>query len=260
MGSGWSEEQPQAAQPPQQPATVSAALRSNEHDSGNSSNNHFKEEKEKMVKGKLGEVKLGHGFEDILKDADLPVDRSSLDKLHEQLYAGIFLNKRTKKYWLDKKLKSNCFMLFPRALSITWAEENKYWRWKSMEESSNTIEVIELLNVCWLEIHGKMKTCELSPGILYEAAFEVMIKEPAYGWDIPVNIRLKKPDGSKQERKENLEQRPRGQWVEIPICDFVVHDHERGGEIEFSMYEYEGGMWKKGMLLKGVVIRSKGSI
>lgn len=259
MGSGWSEEQ--AAQPPQQPATVGAAIRNNEHSSGNSSNNNLKEEKEKVVKGKLGEeVKLGHGFEAILKDADLPVDRSSLDKLYDQLYAGIFLNKRTKKYWLDKKLNSNCFMLFPRALSITWAEENKYWRWKSMEESSDTIEIVELLNVCWLEIHGKMKTCELSPRIRYEAAFEVMIKEAAYGWDVPVNIRLKRPDGSKQEHKENLEQRPRGRWVEIPIGDFVVHDHEGGGEIEFSMYEHEGGMWKRGMLLKGLVIRSKGSI
>lgn len=95
MGSGWSEEQ--AAQPPQQPATVGAAIRNNEHSSGNSSNNNLKEEKEKVVKGKLGEeVKLGHGFEAILKDADLPVDRSSLDKLYDQLYAGIFLNKRTK--------------------------------------------------------------------------------------------------------------------------------------------------------------------
>lgn len=39
------------------------------------------------------------------------------------------------KYWLDKKSNSNGFMLFPRALSITWAEENRYWRWKSLEES-----------------------------------------------------------------------------------------------------------------------------
>ncbi|KAA0043217.1 protein PHLOEM PROTEIN 2-LIKE A1-like [Cucumis melo var. makuwa] len=114
------------------------------------------------------------------------------------------------------------------------------------------------MNVCWLEIHGKMKTCELSPGICYEAAFEVMIKDPAYGWDIPVNIRVKKPDGSKQEHQENLEQRPRGRWFEIPIGNFIVRDHERGGEIEFCMFEYEGGMWKKGMVLKGVVIRSKG--
>uniref|UniRef100_A0A9I9E2A5 Protein PHLOEM PROTEIN 2-LIKE A1-like n=1 Tax=Cucumis melo TaxID=3656 RepID=A0A9I9E2A5_CUCME len=259
MGSGWSEEQAAQPQPQQQPAAANAAVRSNEHSSGNSSDNNLKEEKEKVVKGKLEEeMKLGHGFEDILKYADLPVDRSSLEKLHEQLYVGIFLNKRTKKYWLDKNLKSNCFMLFPRALSITWAEENKYWRWRPLQDSSNTIEVVELMNVCWLEIHGKMKTCELSPGICYEAAFEVMIKDPAYGWDIPVNIRVKKPDGSKQEHQENLEQRPRGRWFEIPIGNFIVRDHERGGEIEFCMFEYEGGMWKKGMVLKGVVIRSKG--
>lgn len=95
MGLGWSEEQ--AAQPQPQPAAANAALRSNKHRGGNSSNNNLKEEKEKEVKGKLGEeMKVGHGIEDILKDADLPVDRSSLDKLYEQLYVGIFLNKRTK--------------------------------------------------------------------------------------------------------------------------------------------------------------------
>lgn len=97
MGSGWSEEQAAQPQPQQQPAAANAAVRSNEHSSGNSSDNNLKEEKEKVVKGKLEEeMKLGHGFEDILKYADLPVDRSSLEKLHEQLYVGIFLNKRTK--------------------------------------------------------------------------------------------------------------------------------------------------------------------
>lgn len=87
-----------------------------------------------------------------------------------------------------------------------------------------------------------------------------MIKDPAYGWDVPMNIRLKKSDGSKQERKEILEAKPRGQWVEIPVGDFVVHDRENSGEIEFSMYECEGGMWKKGMFLKGLVIRPKASV
>lgn len=94
MGSGWSEEQ--AAQPQQQPATSSATTRSDENGGGNLSKS-FIEEKEKVVRGKLAtEVKLGHGLEAILKDADLAVDRSSLDKLHDQLYAGIFLNKTTK--------------------------------------------------------------------------------------------------------------------------------------------------------------------
>ncbi|XP_022927158.1 lectin-like [Cucurbita moschata] len=244
MGSGWSaEEDGQALQ--ERPASASAATGSDGHDRG------------KAVSGSLGaEVKLEHGLEAILKDADLALDRSSLDKLRAQLHAGILLNEGTKKYWLDKESNGNCFMLFPRALSITWVHQSKYWRWKSLEELSNTIEIVELINVCWLEINGKIKTCELSPGVLYEAFFMVMITDPSYGWDVPVNIRLKKPDGSKKERLEALEKRPRGQWFEIPIGDFVV-DHKNGGEIEFDMYEYEGGMWKKGMLLKGVVIRTK---
>ncbi|XP_022142434.1 lectin-like [Momordica charantia] len=209
MGSGWSEEQAAQSQPPP-PATGSAASHGG---------------------AKVAEVKqLGHGLEAILKDADSAVDRSSMDKLHDQLHAGIFLNKRTKKYWMDKKSNSNCFMLFPRALSITWSEESKYWKWKAMEESSNPIEAIELVNVCWLEIHGKIKASELSPGAWYEAAFVVMIKDPAYGWDVPVNIRLKRPDGSKQERKEDMEEKPRGRcdyfffaYFLLFFCSFFIH-------------------------------------
>lgn len=41
--------------------------------------------------------KLPHNCEAILKgNSDTPIDRSSLEKLYQQLYAGVFLNGRTK--------------------------------------------------------------------------------------------------------------------------------------------------------------------
>ncbi len=119
-----------------------------------------------------------------------------------------------------------------------------------------SVDVAELLNVCWLEVHGKFETTKLSPGTLYEVAFEIMLKDPAYGWEVPVNVRLILPDGNKQEHKENLMKKPRGQWIEIPVGEFVT-SQEKTGEIEFSIYEYEGGMWKRGLLIKGVAIRPK---
>lgn len=37
---------------------------------------------------------LPHNYEAIIKDADMRIDDSSMEKLYEQLYAGIFLNKK----------------------------------------------------------------------------------------------------------------------------------------------------------------------
>lgn len=43
------------------------------------------------------EVKLPpHNYEEILKDADASVDRSSIEKLYDQLYAGVFLSQNKK--------------------------------------------------------------------------------------------------------------------------------------------------------------------
>ena len=121
------------------------------------------------------------------------------------------------------------------------------------------VDVAELLNVCWLEVHGKLEASMLSPGVLYEFVFVVMLKDPAYGWEVPVNLRLTLPDGSKQEHKENLMEKPRGRWIEIVIGEFMALQ-DKPGEIECSLFEYEGGKWKKGLLIKGVAIRPKASI
>lgn len=203
------------------------------------------------------ELKLPHNCEILLKDADLLVDKSSTQKLYDQLYAGVFLNQKRKKYWIENKSNANCFMLYARNLSITWSEDNRFWHWPYLKESCDVfVDVVELRNVCWLEVHGKFEASMLSPGVLYEFAFVVMLKDPAYGWEVPVNLRLTFPDGSKQEHKQNLMEKPRGQWIEIGVGEFMA-SQEKLGEIDFSLYEYEGGKWKKGLVIKGVAIRPK---
>lgn len=122
--------------------------------------------------------------------------------------------------------------------------------------SDENLAVAELLSVCWLEVHGRFELANLSPGRIYEVVFVVMLKDPAYGWEIPVNLRLTLPDGSKQEHKENLMEKPRGKWIEIPAGE-IKSSTEKTGEMEFSLYEYEGGKWKKGLLIKGVKIQPK---
>lgn len=114
----------------------------------------------------------------------------------------------------------------------------------------------ELKNVCWLEVHGKFDTTKLSPGTLYEVAFVVMLKHPACGWETPVNVALYLPDGSKQEHKVDFSKQPTNQWMEIPAGKYRT-SAEKLGEIQFSMYEYEGGTWKKGLIIKGVAIQTR---
>ncbi|KAL3523003.1 hypothetical protein ACH5RR_015837 [Cinchona calisaya] len=202
------------------------------------------------------DVKLPHNYEEILKDADASVDKSSTEKLYDQLCTGVLLNQNRKKYWVDRNSKKNCFMLYARDLSITWAENKSNWHWPLIKESSDvSFAAAELLNVCWLEVHGRFNTVNLTPGTTYEVTFVVMLKDPAYGWDLPVNLRLILADGSRQEHKENMMEKPRGKWIEVPAGEFETLPEN--GDMEFSLYEYEGGMWKRGLVIKGVVIRPK---
>ncbi|KAH6764841.1 phloem protein 2-A1 [Perilla frutescens var. frutescens] len=208
-------------------------------------------------------VSLPHNCEDILKHADSPVDVSATN-IWEVLYAGVSLNQKRKaktfnlqKYWVDEQSNCNCFMVFAKNLSITWAEDKRFWHWPLMKESSDEyLAIVELLDVCWLEVHGRFEISNLSPGRLYEVVFVVMLKDPAYGWEVPVNLRLTSPDGCRQEHKENLMEKPRGRWIEIPAGEIKSSTH-KNGEMEFSLFEYEAGTWKKGLLIKGVKIQPK---
>lgn len=113
------------------------------------------------------------------------------------------------------------------------------------------------MNVCWLEVHGGYEISRLPPGTSYEVLFVIMLRDPAYGWGIPVNFRLALPDGTKQERRENLMEKPRWRWIEIPAGEVRTSMSGGSGKMEFSMFEYGGGQWKRGLVIKGVQIRPK---
>ncbi|KAF5176710.1 Phloem protein 2-like a1 [Thalictrum thalictroides] len=226
--------------------------------------NNIQEEESKLA-SKTIEVKpvpkLPYNYLNIIKEADLSIDFSSTEKLYEHLHHGVFLNQKRKKYWIDKESGQNCFMLYARNLSITWSEERHYWQWSNLIEASSCdgnihVDVAQLLNVCWLEVHGKFNTCNLSPNTMYEILFIVMLNDPSYGWEVPVNIRLILPDGETKEHKETLLTRLRAQWIELDVGEFYTSP-DKVGELQFSMFEYEGGKWKKGLCIKGVIIRPK---
>jgi hypothetical protein len=100
-------------------------------------------------------------------------------------------------------------------------------------------------NVCWLEIHGNLELSHLTPGVTYNVVFKAMLTEPAYGWTAPVNLCVKLPDGAVQERKEKLQEKPGNQWLELKAGDVKAQPRQKG-EVEISLFEYDGGQRKKG--------------
>ncbi|GMN60243.1 hypothetical protein TIFTF001_029340 [Ficus carica] len=253
MGTGWSQNDDLSDQ--SEPNKEEESKNSENRPLGNPVCNFASETNSKNGNNKAMEAEKTvpeaiHNLDSIIKDADSAIDRFSEEKLSTRLQHGILLNQNKQaslKFWVDKMSK-NCFMLYARDLLITWSDDNRYWMWRQLKDSSDqSIEVAELMNVCWLEVHGKLDTGKLSPGTLYEVALVVMLKNAAYGWEIPVNVSLNLPDGRKQEQKVNMLQQPREQWTEIPVGEFRTAPEIRG-EIQSSIYEFDGGKWKRGLV------------
>ncbi|KAG2582595.1 hypothetical protein PVAP13_6KG041400 [Panicum virgatum] len=193
-----------------------------------------------------------HMFHDII--AQDHEKTAMADELQKQVYEGIYLAGKTK-YWVDEK-RYNCFMLFPRGLSIAWGEDASYWSWRNLEDYNDPeVEAAILEEVCWLDIQGKQELTHLTPGVTYEVVFEVKLTEPAQGWNMPVNLHLKLPNGTALQRKENLQEKPREQWLPLKVGE-VEAKEELKWPMEISLFEH-GGHWKRGLLIKGIRITPK---
>ncbi|KAK8607116.1 hypothetical protein V6N13_052862 [Hibiscus sabdariffa] len=98
----------------------------------------------------------------------------------------------------------------------------------------NRPTVAELVEVCWLELIGKLHASKLSSGTLYQVVFIVMLREIAEGWCVPLNFRLTLPNEETIEHEETLENKPRENWIEIPTVEFKT-SFENGGEMEINI-------------------------
>ncbi|KAF7131510.1 hypothetical protein RHSIM_Rhsim09G0130600 [Rhododendron simsii] len=130
-------------------------------------------------------------YKDIITRAvDFPnLTRSSSSSFasKKQLYLWLsdhplLIDQGTKSFSLEKSSGRICYMLAARNLTIVWGDTPSYWRWISIPESRFS-EVAELINVCWLEIRGKINTSMLSPNTTYAAFFVFKSTVGAYGFE-----------------------------------------------------------------------------
>ncbi|KAL4597579.1 hypothetical protein ACB092_11G000600 [Castanea dentata] len=195
-------------------------------------------------------------FLPILKEAGIPIEISSPDKLCERLYQGVFVEGNKKKFYVDKNLNKNGYVLFPKALYICWGDTPKYWKWNTEKDmSGEDIQVAELLNVCWLEIRSSFRTITLTPGTQYEIVFVIMIKEFNNMSNCELLLTIHPPKEKAVSRRQYLKEYPLNKWVEMQVGVFWMKPENVGG-LSFSLEEYSS-FWKKGLVVKCVFIRPK---
>ncbi|XP_044495745.1 protein PHLOEM PROTEIN 2-LIKE A1-like isoform X1 [Mangifera indica] len=205
------------------------------------------------------QVQLPHNLHAILKEGDSQID-ASCDNLIENLQAGIFLNQNKLKFWVDRLLWANAFDIHARDLTIAWGDDPRYWNWTYMLDKQGSctcvqVEVAELLKVCWLDVRGKFPAKNLTPGMVYQVSFVLMMKDGEYGFaNHPVNFKLAIPSYHETiERKEDLSTLPKNKWTKVRVGEFTTSCNMTGN-LEISMFEHNS-QWKSGMIVNEIEIR-----
>jgi len=229
-------------------------------------------------------------YRDLLARLDSPLQFSSKRELFFTLCHPNLIDGRTKKFWIERATGKLCFMLSARDLDITRGDDRRYWHWISQDVSSFK-EIAELVAERWLEVRGQFDCKFLSPGTAYTVSFRLRLHKSPHrigrdlrtrlirffprtdGWDHkPVKFSVTTPGDHHQEYARYLRNTdmPVGNegyqmtpfrhveegWMEFDAGRFVVQkDGDSSGMIKFCMRELEGGNWKSGLLVGGVMIQ-----
>ena len=116
------------------------------------------------------------------------------------------------------------------------------------------VEVAQLLDVCWLEVKGKIEMQRLEKGVKYDVMFVILMIDPS-GFEPKATLSLELPSGKTLERKVSLQAIKPKQWTKVKVGDFVATEEK--GDVIFSLTNYEKLNWKKGMIIEGVLIQAR---
>ncbi|KAJ4802419.1 F-box protein [Rhynchospora pubera] len=194
-------------------------------------------------------------------------------------------------FGLDRSSGAKCYMISAKALEIAHVDApQRYWRWVSLRDSRFD-GVAELIEVCWLEITGKIDSRALSAKTRYGAYLVYKLTETACGLGCPIGKIKQQASVSigrqiskstvclqtfheryigKRFRKwrvphETVEfsnggagtPKERGDgWKEVELGTFYNENGE-DGVVEMSLREINGLYWKSGLIVQGIEIRPK---
>ncbi|KAL9237517.1 hypothetical protein vseg_012054 [Gypsophila vaccaria] len=132
-------------------------------------------------------LRLPHNFASIIKHSDSPVDSSSISKLYQQLTEGIYLDNKTKKYWVTKQHGSyvNSLMVYALGLRLSLKQ---FWKDCPQVECREVIEGVEAGTTVMLvkessissgsfHVFGKFDLGNLSVEVTYEIYWLIMFEE-----------------------------------------------------------------------------------
>ncbi|KAG6499042.1 F-box protein PP2-B11-like isoform X1 [Zingiber officinale] len=125
-------------------------------------------------------------LQSVLARADRPVDCCSKRDLFFRLCdEPVLVDGGKMTFSLDRSSGAKCYMLSARALSIQRGDTEHCWRWVSQTDS-RFLEVAELINVCWLEVQGKIHSKTLSSKTTYAAYLIFKLSNHSYGLGHPL--------------------------------------------------------------------------
>ncbi|ONK58151.1 uncharacterized protein A4U43_C09F8740 [Asparagus officinalis] len=144
-------------------------------------------------------------------------------------------------------------ILYPRDLAVSWGEDSRYWEWIQLWNGSRALR---LKDVCWLEVKGSFDMSRLTCGARYDVWFDVTMVAPVDGWwRAPMNLRLDFPNGCCTTRCEYLNSVPQDAPKLVSAGSFTAWN---GGTLRFSMAETRTNLWKKGLVLKKIIVLPQG--
>ncbi|CAL9087715.1 unnamed protein product [Musa textilis] len=126
-------------------------------------------------------------WQSLVSRAVYPVEFSSSSSKRDiffRLCDPILIDDGKMSFSLDRSSGAKCYMLSARELFITWADTPQYWTWECLPES-RFAEVAELIDVCWLEIRGKIESRMLSQKTTYAAYLIFRISDVSHGLGYP---------------------------------------------------------------------------
>ncbi|XP_038880073.1 F-box protein PP2-B10-like [Benincasa hispida] len=221
-----------------------------------------------------------------------PISSSKKEIFFSLCNNPVLIDDGNKSLSLEKWSGKKCIMLGARDLSIIWGDTSLYWSWDH-HPRSRFAEVAILLNVCWLEIRGRISCRILSPKTTYAVYFVFRMRNCNYegfnvhpadatvriiGTDnhgrrsVCLDPHLDNPRRWQRRQHAPWSMRPppgpsldilglewpqerRDGWFEIELGEFENGDGD--DEVEIALMEVKSHSAKTGLVVEGIEIRPK---